>query len=71
MLVERIQKALSSRPWWGAETLARKLGTTPKTVRVVASKAGIKLMTRYDVEAELDRLVTVIESLGADNGKAE
>jgi hypothetical protein len=68
MLVERINKALARRPWWGAETLARELGTTPKTVRVVASKAGIQLMTRYDVEAELDRLVETIEKLGSADG---
>jgi hypothetical protein len=70
MLTERIQKALSRRPWWGAETLARELGTTPKTIRVVASKARINLMTRYEVEAELDRLVDVVENLGGDDRKA-
>jgi hypothetical protein len=71
MLAERIQRALKRRPWWGAETLARELGTTPKTVRVVASKAGIQLMTRYGVEAELDRLVTAIESMEDADGEKE
>lgn len=69
MLAERIQKALARRPWWGAETLARELGTTSKTIRVVASKAGIELMTRYEVEAELDRLVDVVEKLGGGTGQ--
>ena len=68
MLAERIRKALSRRPWWGAETLARELGTTPKVIRVVASKARISLMTRYEVEAELDRLVDAVENMGDDGG---
>jgi hypothetical protein len=71
MQVELIKQALARRRWWGAETLAVHLNTTPRTIRSVASKAGIRLMTRYDVEAELDRLVEIIEKLGVDDGTKE
>lgn len=71
MLIDRIRTALARRPWWGAETLARKFRTTPRTIRTTASKHAVALMTRYEVEAELDQLVEALERATRDDGQAE
>lgn len=66
---ERIRDILKRRPYWGAQTIAKALGTTPQTVRVVASRENIRLMDRYEVEAYVDQLVALIEKLqGTSDG---
>ena len=71
MLVDRIRKVLKRRPYWGAETLAKHLGTSPKVIRVTASKHDIKLMTRYEVESYMDPLVDAVEKIGGPSGETE
>lgn len=69
MLEKRIKEVLKRRPYWGAETIAEHLGTTPKVIRVVASKKGIKMMTRYEVEKFVDPLVDAVEKLGGPDNR--
>ena len=56
MLAQRIKTLLTEHPHWGAITLARHLGTSPKVIRVVASREGIHFMDRCEVEAFADKL---------------
>lgn len=60
---EQIKEILRRRPYWGAQSIAKALGTTPQTVRVVASRENIHLMDRYEVEAYADKLMEVLENL--------
>ena len=64
MLKDRIRKILQRRPYWGPQTVAKAAGTNARVVRVVASREGIKMMDRYEVEAYVDKLVDTIEKLG-------
>jgi hypothetical protein len=64
MLADRIIQILKRRPYWGPQTVARAAKTSPHVVRVTASRAGIKFMDRYAVEAYADALVDAIEKLG-------
>jgi hypothetical protein len=68
MLADQIKSVLRRRPYWGAESIARELGTTPKIVRVIASKHRITLMNRYEVEKFVDPLVDAVEKLGGPSG---
>lgn len=63
MLADRIKKILERRPYWGPQTIAREVGTTPHVVRVTASRHEIKFMDRYDLEREMDKLVEAVERL--------
>jgi hypothetical protein len=64
MLKDRIRKILQRRPYWGPQTVAKAAGTDVRVIRVVASREGIKMMDRYEVEAYVDKLVDTIEKLG-------
>ena len=64
MLKDRIRKILQRRPYWGPQTVAKAAGTNARVVRVVASREGIKMMDRYEVEAYVDQLVDMIEKMG-------
>lgn len=68
MLADRIKDTLKRRPYWGAETLAKHLGTSARVIRTTAAKHDIKLMTRYEVEEYMDPLVDVVEKLGGPDG---
>ena len=59
MLAQRIRKLLEQHPHWGAITIAERLGTSPKVIRVVASREGIHFMDRCEVEAFADSLRSV------------
>jgi hypothetical protein len=63
MLKDRIIKTLKRRPYWGPQSVAKALGTTPQVVRVVASRENIKFMDRYEVETYVDALVETIEKM--------
>jgi hypothetical protein len=69
MLQDRIRQILKRRPYWGPQSVAKAAGTSPKVVRVVASRSNIKFMDRYQVEEYADKLVDAIEKLGAPDGK--
>lgn len=70
MLVDRIKEVLKRRPYWGAETIANELRTTPRVIRTTASKHDIKLMTRYEAEKYMDQLVDAVEKIGGpDSGQ--
>lgn len=71
MLKDRIRKILQRRPYWGPQTVAKAAGTNARVVRVVASREGIKMMDRYEVEAYVDQLVDMIEKMGGDAGGKE
>lgn len=72
MLKDRIRKILQRRPYWGPQTVAKAAGTDVRVIRVVASREGIKMMDRYEVEAYVDQLVDMIEKMGGDtSGKEE
>lgn len=71
MLKDRIRKILQRRPYWGPQTVAKAAGTNARVVRVVASREGIKMMDRYEVEAYVDQLVDMIEKMGGDTGGKE
>lgn len=64
MLKDRIRKILQRRPYWGPQTVAKAAGTDVRVIRVVASREGIKMMDRYEVEAYVDKLVDTIEKMG-------
>lgn len=66
MLKDRIRKILQRRPYWGPQTVAKAAGTNARVVRVVASREGIKMMDRYEVEAYVDQLVDMIEKMGGE-----
>jgi hypothetical protein len=72
MLEQRIRQILRRRPYWGPQSVAKALSTTPHVVRVVASKHKIAFMDRYEVEQYADALVNAIEKLeGVTDGEAE
>lgn len=72
MLHERIRQILKKRPYWGPQSVAKAAGTSSHVVGVVASRAKIKFMDRYEVEAYVDQLVEAIEKLkGPDDGPSE
>ena len=64
MLKDRIRKILQRRPYWGPQTVAKAAGTNARVVRDLASRDGIKMMDRYEVEAYVDQLVDMIEKMG-------
>ena len=71
MLKDRIIRTLKRRPYWGPQSVAKALGTTPQVVRVVASREHIKFMDRYEVETYVDKLVDAVEKLeGPPSGEA-
>lgn len=63
MLADRIRKLLDKRPYWGPQSVARELKTTPRTIRVTASRHKIAFMDRYELEREMDKLVEAVEKL--------
>lgn len=63
MLADRIRKILARRPYWGPQSIARETGATAHVVRVTASRHKIEFMDRYELEAEMDKLVEAIEKL--------
>lgn len=63
MLADRIRKILVRRPYWGPQSIAREVDATPHVVRVTASRHNIKFMDRYELEAEMDKLVEAVEKL--------
>jgi hypothetical protein len=72
MLADRIRQTLRRRPYWGPQSVAKALGSTPHVVRVVASKHEIRFMDRYAVEQFADSLVAAIERLeGVPDGAQE
>jgi len=72
MLADRIRLALSRRPYWGAQTLADHLGTSPRVIRTVAARHRIDLMDRHDVERYVDSLMEVLSKLEEpSDGKKE
>lgn len=72
MLADRIRHVLLKRPYWGPQSVAKAVGTTPQVVRVVASREKIKFMDRYEVEQYADSIVAAIEKLGdTSDGEAQ
>lgn len=71
MLKDRIRNILKNRPYWGPQSVAKAVGTTPQVVRVTASREGIEFMDRYEVEMYVDKLVDVIERLEGPKGGEE
>lgn len=72
MLADRIKKLLVSRPYWGPQSVAKALGTSPGVIRSTAARERIRFMDRYEVEAYTDQVVQAIEKLGgAARGEAE
>ena len=71
MLKDRIRKILRDRPYWGPQSVAKAAGTNARVVRVVASREGIKMMDRYEVEAYVDQLVAAIEKMGVSADKPD
>lgn len=63
MIEKRMRDLLAERPYLGSKTLASLLGTSPSVIRVTATRAKIRLMDRYAVEAFLDSLVHTIRAL--------
>lgn len=53
-LLTRIRKANAENPHWSAARIAEEIGTTPKTVSVVASRNKIKFLSRRQLEEIID-----------------
>lgn len=70
-LAAAIRGVLDRRPYWGPQTVAAVLETTPQSVRVVASREGIRFMERYEMEAYFNVLVDKLEQIGGTSGKEE
>lgn len=58
-LAQKLEKLLTKKPYISRTTAAKKLGTTPATLSTTANRAGIKFMSRKEVEAWIAQNLSV------------